>query len=548
MTITRRNLIKLLGTAAAVSTLDKTAFSRAALVSRPAVQPRIPLDEFVQNPALLAALRLGVQEMKKRKPSDPLSWFYQAAIHGVTDAAIKDAQKTDSNITPDLISKMWNQCPHNGQNSANFLPWHRAYTYHFERIIRMHTGMSDFSLPYWNYVDVNSEDKRTFPQAYGVRHLDGNLQNNDPANINPLYLYERDFYFCNYEHPNSTGLPLTILSRGAVDVSKVMTCPVFFGPTETEGIGGGIADTDPSTRGLVEKYPHDQIHRSVGGIVQTPGGPPDSESVGAMANPPTAAFDPIFSVHHTTIDWIWVQWSLMPGKSWGTIPGDAWFNERPWFFADTDGTIINQPRKAYFDHRALGISYKYEGLTTMPLKLPEISNALTLTAFRLKKTSEKLISRNERTINVSREQSSVTPVPKAILALLQASRRSLKSLPAGRIMLRLDDVQLGKIDGTGYNLYLTTHPQRDLSPDSTAFIGSIVLFSHEHSQMPKGHEGMVMPAKNPQLFDATKAINTLDTLAGLSLIIKPFSLYEGGRKPVINEPLRIRGLEFVTQG
>ena len=30
------------------------------------------------------ALRRGVRAMKARKPSDPLSWFYQAALHGVT--------------------------------------------------------------------------------------------------------------------------------------------------------------------------------------------------------------------------------------------------------------------------------------------------------------------------------------------------------------------------------------------------------------------------------------------------------------------------------
>jgi len=45
---------------------------------------RLPLEEFVQSDVLLKAFRKGVREMKKRKPSDPLSWFYQAAIHGVT--------------------------------------------------------------------------------------------------------------------------------------------------------------------------------------------------------------------------------------------------------------------------------------------------------------------------------------------------------------------------------------------------------------------------------------------------------------------------------
>ena len=55
---------------------------------------------------------------------------------------------------------------------------------------------------------------------------------------------------------------------------------------------------------------------------------------------PTAGFDPIFSIHHSNIDRLWAEWSCMPGKKWGTLPSDYWFNQRPWFFFDTDGKVI----------------------------------------------------------------------------------------------------------------------------------------------------------------------------------------------------------------
>jgi hypothetical protein len=97
----------------------------------------MPLDEFVQDAQLLAALRKGVKAMKQRKPSDPLSWFYQAAIHGVTEDAVNKASAQDSNVGNVFKKRYWNQCPHDGENSANFLPWHRGYTYHFEKILRM---------------------------------------------------------------------------------------------------------------------------------------------------------------------------------------------------------------------------------------------------------------------------------------------------------------------------------------------------------------------------------------------------------------------------
>ena len=541
----RRDALKLMGTAAAVTALGLPAFAKMNLASPlPGVQPRMPLDEFVQDPKKVAALRFAVQEMKKRKPSDPLSWFYQAAIHGVSPDTLKQAQKFDSNVTPNLAAKMWNKCPHNGENSANFLPWHRGYTYHFERIVRLHTGIADFSLPYWNYLDVTSEDKRTFPKEYGVMHLDGNQQNNDPANINPLYLYERDYYFCNYEHPFATGLPLTILSRGAVDTTQVMACPVFFGLTENEGIGGGIADTDTTTRGLVEKYPHDQIHRSVGGIVKSPDMPDGSDSVGAMATPPTAAFDPIFSVHHTTIDWIWVQWSLMPGKSWGTIPNQAWFNEKPWHFIDTDGSIVNEPRKSYFDHRALGISYKYEDLTKQPLKLPALNNAFAPEHFLARQVKEHLLIKHEFELNVGKTNLASAALPANVIAQLRNNQSKISKDGKSRIFLRLKDVQLGNIDGTGYELYLVAPGHKELTRDASSFIGSVNLFEHHHTM--QGMAGM-KEGNNPEVFDVSKAISQGAIPEHLTLVVKPFALYEGPRKSVINTPLKIRGLEFVVQ-
>ena len=301
MEITRRHAAKLLtASATALALMPTSAFAQASPV-------RLPLKDFVADAALLAALRKGVAAMKARKPSDPLSWFYQAAIHGVTDYLWNEQAKIDPLVLSVDRTKYWNQCPHKGENSANFLPWHRGYTFHFEQILRMHTGLSDFALPYWDY---SQADQREFPRAFGIEHLDGNTKNDDPANINPLFHPDRDYFLCGYEHPFTDQLPLTELSSRAVDASRPMNCPVFFGDTETNGVGGGISDNDSSTRGLLEQTPHDQIHRSVGGMVQ--GTDDDGKpvfAVGGMATPPTAGFDPIFPVHHANMDRLWARWA-----------------------------------------------------------------------------------------------------------------------------------------------------------------------------------------------------------------------------------------------
>jgi len=86
------------------------------------IPPRMPLHEFVRGADLLAALVRGVRAMKARKPSDPLSWFYQAAIHGVPDVMIDAAAVADSGVRDVDRAKYWNQCPHFGKHSANFPP------------------------------------------------------------------------------------------------------------------------------------------------------------------------------------------------------------------------------------------------------------------------------------------------------------------------------------------------------------------------------------------------------------------------------------------
>ena len=537
MMLSRRDALVVLGASATAGLLGGTAGAAPANPSA----PRMPLEEFVQTPRLVAALRKGVTAMKKRKPSDPLSWFYQAAIHGVTPDAVTKAAADDPGVDGVFQKRYWNQCPHFGENSANFLPWHRGYTYHFEKILRMHTEADDFSLPYWNYTE---KANRKFPKEFGIEHLDGNLDNNAPENINPLYLKERDFYFTGYEHPFATGLPLLELTDSAVDITLPMSAPVFFGETEREGLGGGIADEDPSTRGLLESYPHDQIHRSVGGIV--------GDTVGAMATPPTAAFDPIFPIHHSNIDRLWAVWACMPGKKWGKLPSSYWFNERAWFFYDTDGKVVNEPRKAYFDYRALGVRFKYEDPECKPLALPDVGKD-PLRAEAVAVARAKVVAEFPKPVSALAANRSVVSVggkaPQQLVGSVTAMKTRAKKENIGqRLVLRLHGVQLGTVPGTGFDVHLTTNPKAALSRSDKSFVGSIALFRHGDQgtahQHAGGHAGGTIES-----FDVSGAAAAADeNLEGLSVVLVPYSLLAvPGTSTVIvgSDTLRIGKVDFL---
>lgn len=562
--LTRREAIKA-SAAAGLATLCPAFGQNAGL--KPPV--RIPLHEFANDPVLVAALRKGVADMKRRLPSDPLSWFYQAAIHGVTKAAVECALKADPEVANVDQARYWNQCPHGReQNSADFLPWHRAYTYYFERILRHHTGIPDFALPYWDY---SSKEHRKFPEIFGRQHLNKNIKDNTPDNINPLFSAQRDMYLTFYEHDFAKDLPYLELSDSAVDSSAAMATPVFFGETEVDGLGGWIGDNDPTTRGLLETSPHDPIHRVVGGIIPESfdgEGNPAGMTLGAMATPPTAGFDPIFCVHHSNIDRLWAEWSLMPGKSWGLkLPPRSWFDERKWYFFDIETTSgfakpveRNEPRKAYFDYRALGIRFQSEDLTKTPLTLPaDIPEAPSVAP----KRTTLLASLDDHQLVTPLFLEAVS-LP-AIQALgIHASFKRFAAAPpaqgpkAPRFLVKLKNVHLGFTRAVGFDVHLTGPDTQDLSRQSPSFLGSVTLFNHDHASHGQGahdhaahgEEKEEGSAGVDQTFDATKAaavLGGLDT-SSMQIVIVPYSLVSkvGGEELFDPTPLRFSGVEFLS--
>jgi Common central domain of tyrosinase/Polyphenol oxidase middle domain len=185
--VSRRRFIAATGAATSAAILSQTLFpSGIASAAVPIV--RRDVGGMSASDPILVAYAKAITAMKLLPNNNPLSWAYQAAIHGTTLAG---------NLTA------WNTCEH-GTNF--FWSWHRMYLYWFERIIRKFSGELCWALPYWNWAPGS---ELTLPAPFRVPASALFVANRNPAinngtgslnpvgiNIGPAFL-ATNFYSAN---------------------------------------------------------------------------------------------------------------------------------------------------------------------------------------------------------------------------------------------------------------------------------------------------------------------------------------------------------------
>lgn len=253
--------------------------------------------------------------------SDPTGWRHLAEAHG---------NSIDRSQWP--AGALWNECEHGGWF---FLPWHRMYLYHFERIVRAAVvelgGPSDWALPYWNYSDPDRPDVRKLPPAFRAAETPDGEQNR-------LLVQER--------HPskNAGG----DIDQLAVDTSAAFAEMAFAGSVVTPSFGG--AQSKRAHRGglpgTLEVVPHGTVHMEVGG------------SSGWMGKFETAGRDPIFWLHHANLDRLWEAWLLLPGRE---NPVTAqWLDQQ--FKLGSGSWVTTLKVSEMLDTEAQPLDYRYDEL------------------------------------------------------------------------------------------------------------------------------------------------------------------------------------------
>lgn len=503
-------------------TLAATPFSLAA---QP-VSTRLSLAEFENDPVKMESLRRGVEVMKSRPPSDPTSWFFQAAIHSVSPEAVAAAAERDPKVLDLDHDYVWNQCPHAGQGSANFLIWHRAYLFHFEAILRDAAGDPTLSLPYWDYTN---ENQRTFPASFAPEFLD------ETRTVeNPLFHPTREFAFV---------MGLYQLTNSAASDALALAQTSFFGTSDTQGFAGAEADTNPRTKSALERVPHDMLHVAIGGII-------DNTS-GAMASVPTAAFDPIFWVHHANIDRIWSEWDCKPDVSWGPSPSANWLSEHPWQFYHADGSALQRSRLEYIRLGHNQIVYD-DPQTNCPTPLSSTEPTLAPLDKNISLLSKisigSIVAGSTTPIEVTASERVNVSVP---LEMSSTIKRELQSalfgettIQSANVTLRLNSPRFSSLPSVGYDVHINADNSEVLDRQSVSYVGSVGMFGTPiEGQSAHSHH----LHKADEIFDITLSlISTQGEKSTIDVTIVPFDLLEpttGDARFVRSGTLIVDGLE-----
>ncbi|HVO48427.1 MAG TPA: tyrosinase family protein [Steroidobacteraceae bacterium] len=417
----------------------------------------------------------AVGEMQKRPITDKTSWRYLAAMHGF-EPSLWRAQgylQPNEKLPPQAEQdRYWQQCQH---QSWYFLPWHRAYLRSFEEIVRATIAAleepgapRDWALPYWNYSDRNDPNALKLPAAFAQKSL-------PDGSPNPLFVKAR------------FGASV---AAADVDLTHRLAEDRFTGTTVgvLHGIGGPRTPFSHSgeAEGLIEAAPHDLVHVDVGG------------RGGLMSDPRTAALDPVFWVHHSNIDRLWVVWRHR--KADNHDPTDsAWLKgpaNRRFATFDAQGKDLPSTPGDVLDVRKLGYDYEdisdpLKGAVRRKLRLDEFAAAGgARIAARGQPMAEKptaeLLGAGDRSVRLGHARVSA----EVKLAAAPRSRLSESFAQPGdqepdRVFLNLENIR-GSNGAAKFDVFLGSKKPGAAAP---RLVGTFSLFGLEAASDQKGAHG-----------------------------------------------------------
>jgi plastocyanin len=397
------------------------------------------------------------------------SWLFQAYIHGMPLPAERSLIAELGPSPPvekyaaALAERGWRTCEH---RTHFFWPWHRMYLYWFERIVRHLSGNPEWSLPYWDYLDV---EQRVLPEPF--------WKDRD----SPLFVEARD------PSLNSGAMPnLNAAAENAV-----------FG-----NICDGLSQNQHElSSARLESTPHNFVHGWVGG------GFAASPFTGTMGSVRTSAQDPLFMLHHANLDRLWASWRALGGPD--PTDNDVWLdNDKtsgvrapnppwpatqmtiPYAFFDETGDKVSTIRvvKDVLDTFALG--YTYDNLFTplvrrcRPCEIsPAGPEAVAFATPGAAPPAPAELGRSEPA-----EPIEIGPDPVTIPVTLEPAAEAVGAVVRGEnVVLTIEGIQGGGVPGTFFEVYLNLPEGEEPNFASPYFVGNISLFGVQPWDQEQGH-------------------------------------------------------------
>lgn len=344
--------------------------------------------------------------------NDPILVGYRRAITAMKALPLSNPcswayQAAIHGTTATPVQTAWNTCH---IDPRYFWSWHRMYLYWFERIVRKYSRMYDWAIPFWDWANPA---QRQLPPAFRVVG-------------SALYDSTR-----NAAMNDGTG---SMSASLGTSVSNAFLLLDFF--NAQSGVNG----------------PHGSVHGAVSGN---------------MCCVISAAQDPIFWLHHSTVDRQWNLWLAQGGGRSNPLADADWRNRQFTFFDECCQEV--KMRGCDVLRAAKQLSYKYECEPSQVEQYcpviwkPPLFEIVVLVRFRkpfkLSKTA------------VSVPLSAAAADNKAFAPKLLESARA----PGKTVVLQLKGIEADRDPGASWQVYVGP---AGLTPDprSAYFVGVLGLF------------------------------------------------------------------------
>lgn len=459
--LTRRKFIK-----GSISALAVTSIPQ--LVSGQSAGIRLEWNAFKQTTQYPSYLDAISQMRANPNANARESWQYWVNIHRTT-------------------------CPH---GVAYFCAWHRGYLLYLQQTLRVVSGNSALTIPYWDYYS-----NANIPPEF-----------TDPSPDNPLYV------------PNRVNTNV----RPSLSLTPFWPILVNFPRGMTDAF-------EPQ----IEYRPHGSFHNLVGGVMATLDSP----------------MDPLFWLHHGQIDRLWAGWvAANAGRQMPPITDPYWSGTHVY---RSDLTmrrdLTYSPANLRYAYDSVALPTSLPPSTSAQARIIRVQTQGASQEYaparppagKFPVSGPRAIENNRRSIGGAsgitlgeNSVSAIIPISPPEVASLEALAEEQQSSPLRRgqnsarytsLQIVLDDISLtpeGRLGGYYYSIYMNL-PERGNPREDAHFIGSFGPFEINAAQHHPGSSRLV--------FHATRVLPRLtpNDLRNLSISFVRISGQRAPQGPVI---------------